>query len=104
MTDSCFNSHALRQLEDAEADAERRAIEVEDTVGWQFVADCIDQPDLIARVIEEWEVDITPALALIFKPLPHADLGLGRVYEIQNAVRQCFHRYLSHQITKGLEE
>lgn len=104
MSDSCFNSHALRQFEASEAAAESRAIEAEDSVRWQFMDDCINAPDKIAQIIVEYEVDLSPLLAVVFKPLAHADLGAGRVYEIQRAARECFHVYLTARVQQELDK
>ena len=102
--DTCFNSHALRQFEHDEAEAERRVIDIEESVLWQFTAECVDSPDRIAAIINDYEVDLSPILALVFKPLAHAELAAGRIHAIRECARQCFHRYLDQQIREALDK
>lgn len=103
MMDTCANTHALRTFEHNEAEQERRTIDAEDAVAWKFWLDMADQ-NRAAEIIEQYEVDLTPVLALIFKPLAHPDLASGRISEIRSRVRDCFHRHIADQLAKELGE
>lgn len=101
--DTCFNSHALRQFEADEAANERRIEHAEDMVMFGFHEDMLDQ-DKVASLISDYDIDLSPLLALIFKPLADTDLAPERIKQIRQRVATCFHRYLAEQIEKELDQ
>lgn len=101
--DSCFNSHALRQFENDEAEKERRLIDAEEAA-FSIFTEAARDPHRLDGIISEYDIDITPLVSLLYQPIPTPAQAQTRIAELKSAVIKCFLPYIQDLTKRELGE